>query len=60
LKIERLRIRLFVLGEGKMEDKENEQTGVNHKGKDCIYQTGLLFQEGYCTECYIYLEKDGR
>ncbi len=26
-----------------------------HKGEPCPYQTGTLCQEGYCTDCAIYL-----
>jgi hypothetical protein len=27
-----------------------------YKGQPCIYRTGLLCQEGYCSECQVYLD----
>ena len=29
----------------------------NFKGKQCPYKSDVFCQEGYCDECYIYLNR---
>lgn len=33
------------------------QSEFNHRGEWCFIQPGLLCQEGYCSECYIFTMK---
>ncbi len=35
---------------------DNQQDNRNHKGEACLYKKILLCQEGYCSECAVYLE----
>jgi len=30
---------------------------INHKGTECVVKKGLLCQEGYCSECELYMQK---
>lgn len=31
---------------------------INHKGTECLYKP-ILCQEGYCSECQVYLDYQG-
>lgn len=40
-------------------EKDNKMQQENHKGKQCPYEN-IICQEGYCSDCMIYLRRMGK